>query len=142
MTFCIFIIPETYPNSLVEETSQPANIGLLDVPRTSHSSVSRTCPKDPIWPSWGRPNLTSWGRPRMTSRGRPNLTFKGRPWEFDSGRHLDDLESTQTWMSQIFFNFSFRNYSIDQIYLNAFQHSRCIGNSAKLLRWSIFCKIS
>ena len=38
----------------------------------------------------------------MTSRGRLNLAFKGRPWEVDSGRPLEDLESTQTWMSKNF----------------------------------------
>ena len=40
------------------------------------------------------------------------------------------------------FNFSFRTYSVDQIYLKIFQYSRCIENRVKLLRWSIFCKIS
>ena len=47
--------------------------------------------------SRGRPNQTSWGHPEMTSRGRLNLMFKGRP--------LEDLESTQTWMSKLFLNF-------------------------------------
>ena len=92
--------------------------------------------------SQGRPNLTPWGRTEMTSRGRPNLTFKGRPWEADSERPLEDRQSTRTWMCQNLFNFSFRTYSIDQIYLKAFQHSRCIENPVKHLRWSIFCKIS
>ena len=41
-----------------------------------------------------------------------------------------------------FFNCSFRAYSIDQIYLKAFQHSRCCENPMKLLRCSNFCKIS
>ena len=44
-------------------------------------------------------------------------------------------------MSQFFFNNSLRTYSIDQIYLKAFQHSRCIENPVKLLRQSTFCKI-
>ena len=39
--------------------TQPANIGPQDVPRTSPSNVPRTFPKDPIWPSRGRLNLTS-----------------------------------------------------------------------------------
>ena len=120
------------------------------VPRAFPFSVVRTSPKDPIWPSWERPNLTSWGRPNMTSKGRPNLTFKGRPWELDlgnprtfSGSPLEDLQNTQIWMSQKnFFNFFFRTYSIDQIYLKAFQQWRCIENPVKLLWWSIFCKIS
>ena len=93
--------------------TQPANFGLQDVTRTSTSNVPRTSPIDPIWSSWGRPdltsrgrpNLTSWGRPEMTSRGRLNLTFKGRPWEVDSGRPLEDLQSTQTWMSNFFLTF-------------------------------------
>ena len=96
-------------------TTHPANIGPQDVPWVSPSNVPRTSPKDHIWPSWGRLGLTFWRHPEMTSRGRPNLTFKGRPWEVDSGRPLEDLQSTQTWMSKIFFNFSFRTYSIDQI---------------------------
>ena len=75
-----------------------------DVP----SNVLRASPKDPIWPSWGhpdltsqvRPNLTSWGRPEMTPRGSLNRTFKGRPWEVDSGFPLEDLQTTQTWISE------------------------------------------
>ena len=57
-----------------------------------------------------RPNLTCKGHLEMTFRERPKLTFKGRPWEFDLGRPqdvsgcpLEDLQSTQTWMSQHFF---------------------------------------
>ena len=73
--------------------TQPANIGPQDVPRTSLSNLSRTFPKDPIWPSRQRPNLTSWGRPEMLSRGLLTLTFKGRPWEVDSG-HPQDVVRT------------------------------------------------
>ena len=79
---------------VLEDHSQPANIGPHDLLGTSPSKVPRTSPKDPIGPSRGRLNLTSrgrrnltcWGRPEMTSRGRLNLTFKGCPWEVDSGR--------------------------------------------------------
>ena len=46
-----------------------------------------------------------------------------------SGRPLEDLQSTQIRMYQIFFNFSFRTYSTDQIYLKAFQHSICIDGA-------------
>ena len=74
--------------------SQPANIGPQENPRTSPSNVARTSPKDLIWSSWGR----------------PNLTFKGGPCEVDSWRpqdvlkmFLEDVQSIQTWMSQIFF---------------------------------------
>ena len=97
-------------------SSQPANIGPQDVPRTSPSNVPSALkilfdgPGDvPIWRSWGRPDLTSWGRPNltsrgrleMTSRGRSNLTFKGRPWGGWFGtsprRPLEDLQSTHIW---------------------------------------------
>ena len=127
-------------------SGQPANIGPQDVLRASSSNVPRMSPKDPIWlsrgrpdlTSQGRPNLRSWGRPEMTSRGHLNLTFKGRwfgispgrlirdlPSSF-SGRPLEELQCIQTWMSKVFFNFSFRTYS----------------KPVKLLKWSIFCKIS
>ena len=54
----------------------------------------RTSPKDPIWPSRGRremtsrggPDLTSLGRLKMTCRGRSDMTSKRRPWENDSER--------------------------------------------------------
>ena len=59
-----------------------------------------------------------------------------------SGRSLENLLSIQAWMSKIFLNFSFTTYSIEQIFLKAFQRSRFIENAAKLLRWSFFCKIS
>ena len=71
------------------EMSQPANIDPQDVPWTFSSNVPRTSPKDAIWPSQERLNLTSWGCPEMMSRGRPNLTFKGRPSEVDSGHSRD-----------------------------------------------------
>ena len=85
----------------------------------------------------------------MTSRGRLNLTFKGRHWEIDSGRPRDVLRTSLRGFSEysnldvaeFFCNFSFRTYSTDQIYLEAFQHSRCIENPVKLLRWSIFGKL-
>ena len=44
----------------------------------------------------------------------PGRLIRNVPRTF-SGRPLEDLQSTRTWMSQIFFNFSFRNFSIDQI---------------------------
>ena len=109
------------------------------VPRTSQGRPPPTYPRSPlkilfdrhgdvpIWRLGQRPNLTSWGRPEMTSKGCTNLTFRGRPWEVDSGcprmfsgRPLEDLQSTQTFMSRHFFKFSFRTYLIDQIYLIEF----------------------
>ena len=140
-------------------TTQPANIGPQNVLRTCPSNVPRTCLKDPIWQSWGRPDLTSqgrpnlesWGRPELKFWGRPNLTFKRRPWEVNSGPLPQDVlrtsprrpsEYSNLDIPKIFFNFSFRTNSLDHIYLKAFQHSRCIENAVKLLRWSIFYKIS
>ena len=71
-------------------------------------------------------------------------------WGVDSGRPQELLRTSPRRPSEypnvdapnIFFNFSFRTYSTDQIYRKAFQHSRCIENPVKLLGWSIFCKIS
>ena len=63
---------------------------LEDVPLQCPQGV----PRYPIWPSWGRPDLTSWERPEMTSRGRPNLTLKGRPWEVESGHPQDVLRTS------------------------------------------------
>ena len=76
-----------------------------------------------IWRSRDVPGRLIWDVPR---------TFKGRP--------LEDLESTQTWVSK-FFKLFFQNLFY-WLNLKAFQHSRCIENPVKLLRWSIFCKIS
>ena len=108
---------------------QSKNIGPPDVPRTPSSNVPRTSPKDPIWLSrghpdltfLGRPDLTSWGRLEMMSRGRPNLMFKGRPWEIDSGRPQNVLRTSPRGPSGYsnldVLNFSFKTYSIDQIYI-------------------------
>ena len=54
-------------------------------PEDESSNVPRTSPKDPIWPSWGGPNLTSWGR--------PNLMFMGRPWKVNLGCPQDVLKT-------------------------------------------------
>ena len=80
-------------------TTQPANIGCQDVPRTSHSDVLRTSTKDLIWPSQGCPHLTFWGRFEMESWGRPNLTSKGRTWKADMGRPQNVLwtSSREPW---------------------------------------------
>ena len=77
-----------------------------------------------IWHSRGVPGRLIWDVPR---------TF--------SGCSLKDLQSTQTCMYKIssaFQNVSFRTYSIVQIYIKAFKHSRCIENTVKLVRWPIF----
>ena len=104
--------------------TQPANIRPREFPRTSPSNVPKKSPKDPfdrhgdvpIWRPGQRPNLTSRGCPEMTSKGCIYLTFKGRLWEVDSGcprmfsrRPLEDLQSTQTCMSQHFFKLFFQN---------------------------------
>ena len=125
----------------------------------SPSSVHRTSPKDPIWPSWRRLDLTSRGRLEMTSRRGPNLMFKGRPWQVDLGRPQDVIRTSyrghskhflatmwdyQLDISNFFFFFYFfcGAYSIDQISLKAIQHSRCSENLFELLWWRIFPEIS
>ena len=145
----IYFTPnKSYASLLNLEPTQPANISPQDVPRMYSSNVSRMSPKDRIWPSWGRPELTSWGR--------PNLTSKRRPWEVVLGCPQDVLRTfprrpskhvLRTMWGHLFnvpkfLFFSFETYSIDQIYLKAIQYSRCIYNPVELLRWSYFCKIS
>ena len=79
-----------------------------------------------IWRSRDAPGRLIWDVPR---------TFSRRP--------LEDLRSTPKLRHpKISFNFSLRTYSIDQIYLKACQHSRCIENPVKLLRLSISREIS
>ena len=87
-------------------------------------------PKDPIWPSGDMP---IW-RPGEVLISCPGDVLKWRPgdvliWRSRdvpgrlirdvtrtfSGRPLEEIQSTQTWMPKIFLNFSFRTYSIDQI---------------------------
>ena len=106
------------------ETTQPANIGPQNVPRSSPSSIPRASPKDPIWPSQGDPNLTSGGRLIW----RPGDVLKWHPvdvliWRWSdvpgrlirevprtfSGCPLEDLQNTQTWRSQLFFELFFQN---------------------------------
>ena len=64
------------------ETENPKKISYIHIWQIL---VPRTSPKDSIWLSQGRPNLTSLRRPKMRTRGSPNLTFKGRPWDVVSG---------------------------------------------------------
>ena len=100
--------------------------------------------------SRGRTNLTSWGCPEITYRGRLNLTFKGRPWEIDSGNLQDVLRTFPRGSSEysnldvptFFFNFSFKTYSIDQIYVKALQYSSCIENPVKLPRFHDFWAVN
>ena len=122
-------------------SSHPANIGPQDVPRTSPSNVPRTSlkilfdrPGDVL--KWRPGDVLIW-----RSRDVPGRLIRDVPRTF-SGLPLKDLPSAQTWMFQHFFKLFFQTYSIDQIYLKAFQYSRCIENPVKLLRWSMFCKIS
>ena len=115
------------------------------VPRTSQGRPPAASPERslkiifdcagdvPIW----RPG----GSPEMTSRGCFYLAIKGRPWEVDLGSPQEVLRTSPRGPSDYskldvpnFFNFSFRTYSIDQIYLKAFQHSTCTENPVKLLR--------
>ena len=119
------------------------------VPRTSPSNVPTASLKDPIWPSRGRTNLTSWGRPEMTPKGRLNLMFKGRPWEVDLGRTQDVLRTSPRGTSE-YSNLDVP-YSFYPFFQNLFSWPNlsksistpgCIENPVKLLRWSLFCKIS
>ena len=130
-------------------STQPANIGLQDVPRTSSSNVPRTSRKDPIWLSQGLPKDVPIWRPGDTLKWRPGDVLIWRSWEIDSGCPQDDLGTSprgpleySNLHAQFFLIFLFRTYLIDQIYLKVFQHSRCIKNPVKLLIWSIFCKIN
>ena len=85
--------------------------------KTSPSNVPKTSLKDPIWPSQVCPDLTPWGHPNLTSSD----ILKRRPedvlvWHSSdvpgrlirdvtrtfSGRPLEDLQITQTWMFQHF----------------------------------------
>ena len=123
------------------------------VPRTSHGRSPPTspgrslkilfgCPRDVL--SWRLRNIVNWRLGDFLIWRSSDVTgrlIRDIPRTF-SGRPLEDLQSTQIWMSQNFFNFSFRTYSIGQIYIKAFQHSRCIENSVKLLKWNFFCEIS
>ena len=104
------------PQDFVQVATEPANIGPQDVPRMSPSNVHRTSPKDPIWSFRGCPDLPSWGSPNLTSkwRSRDVLIWRSRDvpgrliWDVPrtfSGRPLEDLESTQTWMSNFFLTF-------------------------------------
>ena len=83
-----------------------------DVPICRPWDVSIWRPGDVrLWRSKDGPGRLIWDVPS---------TFSRRP--------LEDLQSTQSWMSQHFVDFFFRAYSIDQIYLN----SRCIKNPVNL----------
>ena len=132
---------------------QPENIGTQDVPRMSRGRPLLTSPGRPLKILFDRPGDIPIWRPRDVLKWRPGdfLIWRSRdvlgrlirdvPGTF-SGHALEDLQCTQTWMSQTFFNYFFRTYSIDQIYLKAFQHSRCTENPVKIQRWSIFSKIN
>ena len=136
----------------LSEIPQLANIGPQNVPRTSPPASPGGPLKNlfdrtadiPIWRPGDVPvqrpgDVLKW-RPGdvLTRRSRhvPGRLIRDNPRKF-SGRPLEYLESTQTWMSKLFFQNLF-----DWPNLKAFQHSRCIENSAKLLRWCIFWKIS
>ena len=76
----------------------------------------------PIWsprdvPNWRPGDVLRW-RPGdvliWSSRDVPGRLIRDVPRTF-SGRPLEDLKSTQTFMSSFFFNFSCRTYSIDEI---------------------------
>ena len=105
------------------------------LPKIYHGRPPPTSPKYHIWPSQGRPDLTSLRLPQSDVQG----TSLGG-WFGKSPRR--PLKHSNLDVPKFLFNFSFRTYSINQIYLKASQHSRCIENPVKLLKWSIFCKIN
>ena len=100
--------------------TQPADIGPQDVPRTSTSNIPRTSPKDPLdrpayIPSWHPGDVPIWRpgdvlkwRPRdvsiWSSRDVPRTLIREVPRTF-SERPLEDLQSTQTWITKFFLNF-------------------------------------
>ena len=98
-----------------------------------------------IWRPW---DVLKW-RPGdvliWCSRNVPGRSIRDVPWTF-SGRSIEDsnLEYSNFDVPAFFFffNFSSRTFSINQIYLKSFQHSRCIENQVKLLRRRSFCKIN
>ena len=114
--------------------------------RTSQGRLPPTSTGRPLKILFDRPDLTSRGRPNLLSRGGPNLMSKRRSCEVDSRRPQDVLsmspKGTSEYSNLDISIFSFRTYSIDQIYLKVFQHSRFIENLKILLRSSIFSKIS
>ena len=95
-------------------------------------------------PLWRPGDVLKW-RPAdvliWRSRNVPGRLIRDIPRAF-SGRPQRILRVLKLGCPNVFVNFSFRTYSIDQIYLKAFRHSRCIENPVKLLRWSIFWEIS
>ena len=88
------------------------------VPRTSRERPPPTSPGRPLKILFDRPGDVPIWHPGAFLRWRPEdvLIWRSRDVPRRSpGRPLEDLESTQTWMSKLFLNFSFRTYSIDQI---------------------------
>ena len=76
---------------MAAEITQPANIGLQYIPRTSSSNVPRTSSKDPI-PATSQSNFQ--GSPEMQSIGPSNLTFKLSPWDVHSRCPPDVLRTS------------------------------------------------
>ena len=104
------------------------------VPRTSRGRPPPTSPGRPLKILFDRPGDVPVWRPGDVPIWHPGDVLKWRPGDVliwrprdvpgslirddprtFSGRRLEDLESTQTWMSKIFLDFSFRTYSIYQI---------------------------
>ena len=98
------------------------------VPRTSRGRPPPTSPGRPIKILFDRPGDVSIWRPGNVSIWRPGDVLKWRPGDVliwpsrdipgrlirdvprtFSGRPLEDLESTQPWMSKSFLNFLFQN---------------------------------
>ena len=102
------------------------------IPMTSRGRPPPTSPRGPLNILFDRPGDFPIWRPGDAPIWLPGDVLKWRPgdaliWRLRdvlgsliravsrtfSVRPLEDLQSTQTWMSKIFFNFSFRTYTID-----------------------------
>ena len=110
--------PTTLVNNLLGQNTQPSRQIL--VPRTSRGRPPPTSPGRPLKilfdrpgdvPIWHPGDVLKW-RPRdvlvWRSRDVPGRLMRDVPRTF-SGRPLQDLQSTQTWMSQHFFKLFFQN---------------------------------
>ena len=115
-------------NLCMAVASQPVNIGPQDIPRTSRGRPPPKSPGRPLKILFDRPGDVSVWRLGHVAIWRPGDVLKWRPWDVliwrsrdvpgrlirdvprtFSGRPLEDLQSSQTWMSKILFKLFFQN---------------------------------
>ena len=126
------------------------------VPKTCWGRPPQTSPGRPLKVLPDRPREVPIWSPRDVPNWRPGDVLRWRPgdvliWSSRDvpGRLIQDVPRTSpigSWEYsnldvEFFFKLFFQNL-FDWPNLKVFQHSRCIENPVKLLRWSIFCKIS